>query len=490
VEAFLTEGLAGHCEYFATGMVVLARSLGIPARLVNGFAGGRENRIGGFVELRRSDAHSWVEVHYARAGWVAYDPTPPDRRALQTAALSLRGRAAELASALELWWYQRVVGFDRSDQIATLKRAWLAWQGENGPDEGVERAPERAWAAIRPGVEGWQRAALALAALGAAGLLGLRRRRLGAGSGVPRAYRDALRLLARRGLVREPGATARGFARRVALERPGGAALAFDALTESYLAERFGGRRPSAGEAELGALRRGLRRGRASGGERRGRRGASAAGAALVVENRPEHLPAFARGLEREPHGLLGRGRVQLQRAGARPSELAHVHPVAPGRAGRRRLSSRGLLRGLVEVQSGAHRLLLRDGELREDRRQEGEVALGRIRDAQAEAPLRHRGEPRRHYLHPRDLRLDAQGLALAGYAELERHGIAGTGLGAHLDEDAAGGEIQDHAPEALAPHDEPAGQAPSGALRHPSHGMSPPSHGLRPAGAKPLGPT
>ncbi len=261
VEAFLTEGLAGHCEYFASGMVVLARSLGIPARLVNGFAGGRENRIGGFVEVRRSDAHSWVEVHYARAGWVAYDPTPPDRRALQAASLSLRERAAELASALELWWYQRVVGFDRSDQIAALKRAWLAWQGSRAEDEPAEQRPARAWATAKLSIAGWRSPALALAALGAAALLVLRLRRRAEGEGVPRAYLEALRLLARRGLVREPGTTARAFARLVAQERPGAAALAFANLTESYLAERFGECGPCAGDAELGALRRELRRG-------------------------------------------------------------------------------------------------------------------------------------------------------------------------------------------------------------------------------------
>jgi hypothetical protein len=76
---------------------------------------------------------------------------------------------------------------------------------------------------------------------------------------VPRAYREALSVLARRGLVREPAATARAFSERVARERPGEAAQAFHALTEEYLAERFGARAPRAGAAELAALRRALR---------------------------------------------------------------------------------------------------------------------------------------------------------------------------------------------------------------------------------------
>ena len=61
--------------------------------------------------------------------------------------------------------------------------------------------------------------------------------------------------------------TARVFARHVATERPGAGAMAFATLTESYLTERFGGRGPGAGPAELKALRRALRRP----GERRSR---------------------------------------------------------------------------------------------------------------------------------------------------------------------------------------------------------------------------
>ncbi len=263
IEAFLTGELSGHCEYFASGMVVLARSVGIPARLVNGFAGGRENGIGGFTEVRRSDAHSWVEVHYARAGWVPYDPTPPDLRAVATASLTLSERVAEFASAAELWWYQRVVGFDRSDQIAALRRGWLAWQGSPEEDAPTERASGRAWSSVGPTASSWTQPALLLAAAVALGGLLLRRRRPAQRSRVPRAYRAALRLLARRGLVREASTTARAFAERVAREQPGATALAFASLTEAYLQERFGGLPACAGADELRTLRRSLRRSRA-----------------------------------------------------------------------------------------------------------------------------------------------------------------------------------------------------------------------------------
>jgi transglutaminase-like putative cysteine protease len=259
VEAFLLGGLAGHCEYFATSMVLLLRSVGIPARLVNGFAGGRENAIGGFLEITRSDAHTWVEVHFAEAGWVRYDPTPADLRARPPVALSLGERLRQLGSAVELWWFQRVVGFDRADQIQALKRAWLAWRGMRGgrsalgaPDIGASSAAFRA--ALRtalPGLAGL--AALVL-------LLAWRGRAAASGPAVPRAYREALRLLARRGLVRTPCTTASDFARAVEAAQPEAVSAPFGVLTRAYLEERFGGRAPRQASGALAQLREGLRR--------------------------------------------------------------------------------------------------------------------------------------------------------------------------------------------------------------------------------------
>jgi transglutaminase-like putative cysteine protease len=258
IEVFLLGEVTGHCEYFASAMVVLARSLGMPARLVNGFAGGAANAIGGFVELTNSDAHAWVEIHFEKAGWVRYDPTPPDLRLRAVAAGSLLGRMVELGSAVELWWFERVVDFDRSDQFGALKSAWLAWREARGfGAAGRERATERLvdWSFDRE----LARRALLAAPFAAAALLVARRvlgrRRRGA---LPEAYGRALRLLARRGLERAPACTARDFAREVGAKLPA-AAPAFHALTESYLRERFGGIPAPAPAEDLRALRAALR---------------------------------------------------------------------------------------------------------------------------------------------------------------------------------------------------------------------------------------
>ncbi|MGH0034693.1 MAG: transglutaminaseTgpA domain-containing protein [Myxococcota bacterium] len=263
IERFLLGELSGHCEYFASSMVVLARSLDMPARLVNGFAGGRLNKFGGFVELARSDAHTWVEIHFEKHGWVRYDPTPPDLRLREAFAGNLGERLAEIYSAVETWWFQRVVDFDSSDQIQALKSVWTAWRSwrsttpvgspeaqkpERSP--GFEPVRDLPWAIILPGA-----GALAL-------LFELRRRRRRARrpeAEVPESYRRALRLLARRGLHRAPATPARQFAHDVTPELPEPAARAFRDLTECYLSERFGGRSDPRAPELLESLRREFR---------------------------------------------------------------------------------------------------------------------------------------------------------------------------------------------------------------------------------------
>jgi hypothetical protein len=258
IEEFLLGDLAGHCEYFASAMVVLAREVGLHARLVNGFAGGQENRIGGFVELTRSDAHTWVEIHFARAGWVRYDPTPPDLRARPELALSLATQLRQLGSALELWWYQSVLGFDRSDQVHAAKNAWLAWQSAKRARREAGGGGAALLAQLRE--IPWREAAALLACLVTAGALVYRVRRRRRSAALPADYAAALRLLARRGLVRSAQQTADDFLARVAAAHPGPAHAAFRRLTRSYLAQRFGGRPAVPATDELRVLRSALAR--------------------------------------------------------------------------------------------------------------------------------------------------------------------------------------------------------------------------------------
>jgi transglutaminase-like putative cysteine protease len=259
LEAFLFEGMEAHCEYYASALVILARSLGIPSRLVNGFAGGRENKLGGFVEVSRTHAHAWVEVHYARAGWVRYDATPPDLRQRAEDELAFDERVRQLASALEHWWFQRIVGFDRADQMSALKRGWLAWRdfsNSSGSSATAPRSKRRGFAFDAS----WREPVLASVGIVALLVLLWRIRTTRAQTAVPNYYGHALRALSRRGLIRKPAVGARDFARSSSEELPERAAAAFSRLTESYLRERFGGRAPANPEIDLRDLRRALRR--------------------------------------------------------------------------------------------------------------------------------------------------------------------------------------------------------------------------------------
>jgi hypothetical protein len=73
VPDFLFRAQRGHCALFASSMVMMARSVGVPARYVTGFVA-TEPAPGGLL-LRARDAHAWVEVHVAGVGWIPFDPT-------------------------------------------------------------------------------------------------------------------------------------------------------------------------------------------------------------------------------------------------------------------------------------------------------------------------------------------------------------------------------------------------------------------------------
>lgn len=78
IESFLIETKAGHCEFFATAMVLMLRAEGIPARVAVGFRGGTWSDMAEAFRVLQKDAHAWVEVPFEGAGWIPFDPTPPE----------------------------------------------------------------------------------------------------------------------------------------------------------------------------------------------------------------------------------------------------------------------------------------------------------------------------------------------------------------------------------------------------------------------------
>jgi transglutaminase-like putative cysteine protease len=83
---FLTTSHRGYCQYFASAMGSMLRSLGIPTRLVSGYGPGTTHDVNGPQAasgssheqiVTTSDAHSWVEAYFPRYGWIPFEPTPP-----------------------------------------------------------------------------------------------------------------------------------------------------------------------------------------------------------------------------------------------------------------------------------------------------------------------------------------------------------------------------------------------------------------------------
>ncbi len=65
----------GFCNYFSTSMTVMARELGIPARVVNGYTNGQYDEKTHQLVIRGTDAHSWTQVYFAGYGWINFEPS-------------------------------------------------------------------------------------------------------------------------------------------------------------------------------------------------------------------------------------------------------------------------------------------------------------------------------------------------------------------------------------------------------------------------------
>jgi len=248
---FLFNVRSGHCEYFATAMAVMLRTQGIASRVVNGFLPGEYNEAAGAYTVRQSDAHSWVEVYFPQTNsWVTFDPTPPAGRTPHMRT-GLAAQLSKYSEALELMWFQYVVGYDKQEQhsLATSLRkevfdlrrtsaAGLAWARSALPS------------AIRSVLVG----VMALSTLLAVAVFAPRVRRLGwrRGLSISRAemglessrvdfYERLIAALERRGIKRETYQTPLEFAAVVGMSEA-------QAITNAYNRVRYGEESVSATE--------------------------------------------------------------------------------------------------------------------------------------------------------------------------------------------------------------------------------------------------
>ena len=116
---FLFTRRRGHCEYFASAMAVMLRTLGIPSRMATGFQSGVYNPMTELWLVRASDAHTWVEAWIGGYGWMTFDPTPPDPNPPGVALLTKLGLYLDAA---ETFWQQWIVGYDAGQQGSLADR--------------------------------------------------------------------------------------------------------------------------------------------------------------------------------------------------------------------------------------------------------------------------------------------------------------------------------------------------------------------------------
>jgi transglutaminase-like putative cysteine protease len=119
VEDFVFRRKAGHCQYFASALALMLRSVGIPSRLAAGFKGGEELPNGQF-RVEKRFAHVWVEAWIENRKWMTYDATPEDGRDQSVSAIgSKRNIFTAMTSRLATIWESNVldISYERQDNM-------------------------------------------------------------------------------------------------------------------------------------------------------------------------------------------------------------------------------------------------------------------------------------------------------------------------------------------------------------------------------------
>ncbi|MBK6768698.1 MAG: DUF4129 domain-containing protein [Ardenticatenales bacterium] len=231
---FLFDIQQGYCDYYSTSFVVLARSLGIPARLAAGYAGGEQLGTGTARRLHDFDAHTWPEVFFADYGWIEFEPTA-NEQALDRPATA--DDARQLASQAP----------PASGDSARPPEDLLPEEDQRPP--AAEQSPERGQSAALA-AKGFGRwwpllAVITVVAAIAAGGRWWWQRPLAGMSAAERSYGRVVRVARWLGVGPTRAETPSEYSRRLSRKIPE-ADEEISTITRAYVAERFG-RQPSDG---------------------------------------------------------------------------------------------------------------------------------------------------------------------------------------------------------------------------------------------------
>jgi hypothetical protein len=268
--SFLVRYRFGHCEFFASALAALCRSVGVDARVVTGYLATEYDENSSEYVVREANAHAWVEVRTGEWQWTTFDPSPAEAlMETQNSNRSWLDRFRWVLDPIEFAWQSRVVNFDSGSQAEMVQRlggglqetARKAGEWASGVAEQVNRA-------FRLGPAGYlwlglvgvvavigvvavavvlRRDRLVRERLGGARERAARRAQIGRDAGF---YLEALDALERHGVGkpswRTPAAHARAIRGAIGAE----AGDALEAVVARFYAVRYAGHRP--GRAERG----------------------------------------------------------------------------------------------------------------------------------------------------------------------------------------------------------------------------------------------
>lgn len=122
VEDFLFNRQRGHCEYYASSLALMLRSIGVPTRIVNGYKGGDVDESSGIWHVQQRHAHAWVEAFYGNR-WHTLDATPAAEREESVASVgSERMSWVEFKQYLQSQWARYFVGMSFNFQRQNIYR--------------------------------------------------------------------------------------------------------------------------------------------------------------------------------------------------------------------------------------------------------------------------------------------------------------------------------------------------------------------------------
>jgi transglutaminase-like putative cysteine protease len=240
VDWFLFDLQRGYCDYYASAMVVMLRSQGVPARLVSGYAGGQYNNETGVFEVYQNVAHTWPEVYFAGYGWQRFEPTPASYTApVQRPEAPADESAPEGGAAEDP---QNFPGMGRTIDLAELERRLALEESNYDPSEVLQaiearEAQQRRDTWIRRGAIGG--GVFALALIGFA--FGFTSRGMQTGTQV---YRRLLRRTWLAGVRPSDSMTPHEFMGQLSERMPSQRADLVN-LATAYTHERYGGKQVS-----------------------------------------------------------------------------------------------------------------------------------------------------------------------------------------------------------------------------------------------------